>query len=151
MRILMVCLGNICRSPLAHGILENLAKENDLSWTVDSAGTGDWHVGLPPDERSIRVAQQNGIDISSQRAQLFTPVLFDQFDRILVMDRNNLETVTGLARTQEEKRKISLFLENDIVPDPYTDSTQFVPVFDLIAKRCHELLATWKGGADASK
>lgn len=146
-----MCLGNICRSPLAHGILEHLAKENDLSWTVDSAGTGDWHVGLPPDERSIRVAEQHGIDISNQRAQLFTPALFDHFDRILVMDRNNLDAVTGLARSQEDKGKISLFLENDIVPDPYTDSNQFVSVFNLIAKRCEELVETWKGGADASK
>lgn len=147
----MVCLGNICRSPLAHGILENLIKENNLDWTVDSAGTGDWHIGLPPDERSILVAQQHGLDISNQRAQLFTPDLFDQFDRILVMDRNNLETVGRLARNQADKDKISLFLADDIVPDPYTDSNQFLPVFNLIATRCEELVAEWKGGVDASK
>lgn len=144
MKILMVCLGNICRSPLAHGILEDLVKENGLDWTIDSAGTGDWHIGLPPDERSIEVAKQHGLDISGQRAQLFTPDLFDRFDRVLVMDRSNLETVLGLARHAADKEKVSLFLDNDIVPDPYTDSNQFVPVFKLIAKRCVQLLDTWK-------
>lgn len=150
MRILMVCLGNICRSPLAHGILENLVKKNGLDWTVDSAGTGDWHIGLPPDERSVAVAKQHGLDISQQRAQLFTAELFDRFDRILVMDRNNFSNVARLARYQQDKDKISLFLDNDTVPDPYTDSEQFLPVYKLIAKRCEQLLEKWKGEVDAS-
>ena len=146
----MVCLGNICRSPLAHGILENLVKKNGLAWTVDSAGAGDWHIGLPPDERSVAVAKQHGLDISQQRAQLFTAELFDRFDRILVMDRNNFSNVARLARHQQDKDKISLFLDNDTVPDPYTDSEQFLPVYKLIAKRCEQLLEKWKGEVDAS-
>ena len=146
MKILMVCLGNICRSPLAHGIMESLVKRDNLDWVIDSAGTGDLHVGQAPDERSIAVAKRHGIDIANQRAQLFQVKFFDTFDRILVMDRNNLEAVRRLARNQDDLDKIALFLPNDIVPDPYTDSSQFTPVYELIADRCEELLDELKKG-----
>ncbi|MCB0619215.1 MAG: low molecular weight phosphotyrosine protein phosphatase, partial [Saprospiraceae bacterium] len=86
MKILMVCLGNICRSPLAEGILKEKIKENGLPWEVDSAGTGSWHVGEPPDPRSVAVARAHGIDILDQRARQFRPADFRQFDLIFAMD-----------------------------------------------------------------
>jgi protein-tyrosine phosphatase len=143
MKILMVCLGNICRSPLAHGIMEFMVKENGLDWEIDSAGTGDWHIGHAPDKRSIQVAKDRGIDISGQRAQLFDPAFFSSYDRILVMDRQNYNDVVSMAGSQEEKEKVTLFLDNDIVPDPYYDSNMFIPVFELIESRCKQLIKDW--------
>lgn len=140
MKILMVCLGNICRSPLAHGIFEHLAKSQNRHWTIDSAGTGDWHIGQEPDRRSIAVARQNGIDITNQRAQQFRRDFFDEYDHILVMDRQNYKDVLRLAKDDAQKAKIRLFLNDDIVPDPYHDDQQFEPVFQLIYKRSQELI-----------
>lgn len=139
MKILMVCLGNICRSPLAEGIMQHVVGENDLGWEVRSAGTGNWHVGKEPDHRSISVAKQHGIDISNQRAQHFTPVMFDDYDRIFVMDHQNLEDVLAQAVNDEQKKKVALFLPNAIVPDPYFDDKMFTPVFHLIEERCRQL------------
>ncbi len=136
----MVCLGNICRSPLAHGIMEHMVRAADLNWEIDSAGTGDWHIGHAPDHRSIAVAKANGIDIAGQRAQFFVPDLFDKFDRIFVMDRNNYKDVLALANSENHRKKVSLFLDNDIVPDPYYDADQFEPVFRMIEARCKELI-----------
>ncbi|MFD2553850.1 low molecular weight protein-tyrosine-phosphatase [Sphingobacterium tabacisoli] len=140
MKILMVCLGNICRSPLAHGVLQHMVLDEGLGWTVDSAGTGDWHVGHAPDHRSIAVAKRNGVDISGQRAQHFTKVLFDDYDLILVMDKQNYKDVIGLAKNTEQKDKVRLFLKDDVVPDPYFDDTLFDPVYKMVEKRCKELL-----------
>lgn len=136
MKILMVCLGNICRSPLAHGIFEHVVKTKKLNWIVDSAGTGNWHVGQAPDYRSVAVAKKYNIDISQQRAQHFTADLFDKFDRIFVMDRQNYKDVIRLAKTQEQKDKVTLFLDDDIVPDPYYDDAMFEPVYQMIYARC---------------
>ena len=136
----MVCLGNICRSPLAHGIMEHLAKENKLDWQVDSAGTCDWHVGEGPDRRSIRVAKQHGIDISDQICRLFRVSDFDTYDHIFVMDKNNLRDIVAKARNQEDVKKVRLLLGNEIVPDPYYDDAQFEPVFQMIEKGCKELI-----------
>lgn len=140
MKILMVCLGNICRSPLAHGILQHMVLTNKLNWTVDSAGTGDWHVGQAPDHRSVAIARKYGVDISSQRAQHFTADLFDGYDLILVMDRQNYKDVVGLAKSAEEEDKVKLFLKDDIVPDPYFDDAMFEPVYAMVEKRCQELI-----------
>src|SRR5690606_28626300 len=101
MKILMVCLGNICRSPLAHGVLADLIEKEGLGWSVDSAGTGDWHVGNQPDKRSIAVAKKYGVDIAGQRAQLFETSFFDEYDHIFVMDENNYQDVNALARNEE--------------------------------------------------
>ncbi len=136
----MVCLGNICRSPLAHGIMAHMVREAGLDWEIDSAGTGDWHVGHAPDHRSIAVAKTNGIDISAQRAQFFVPDLFEKYDRIFVMDRNNYKDVLALSTSEEHSGKVSLFLDDDIVPDPYYDSDQFEPVFRMIEARCKILI-----------
>lgn len=141
----MVCLGNICRSPLAHGVLQNLADNKELAWTVDSAGTGNWHVGNPPDRRSIAVARQHGVDISSQHAQQFASHHFDEYDHILVMDRENLRTVLAKAKTSEQRARVTLFLPDGEVPDPYFDDGMFAPVYELVAARCEELIAELTG------
>lgn len=140
MKILMVCLGNICRSPLAHGILENLSTEKGLNWEIDSAGTGGWHIGSQPDHRSIAIAKKYGIDISGQSCRQFVVADFDIYDQIFVMDRHNLSEVTAMARTDQDHRKVSLLLKNDVVPDPYYDDTQFDPVFKMVDKRCREIV-----------
>jgi protein-tyrosine phosphatase len=122
-KILMVCLGNICRSPLAEGILASkLPKEKFI---VDSAGTGHWHVGHQPDPRSIDVARRNGLDISLQRGRQFSATDFDDYDYIYVMDNANYADVVALARNAEDRAKVRLVLdemfpgENVDVPDPY--------------------------------
>ena len=140
MKILMVCLGNICRSPLAHGILDHMAKEKNLNWQIDSAGTGNWHIGEQPDRRSIAVAKKYGVDISTQSCRQFLSNDFENFDLILVMDQNNLSDVISLATTDADFSKVRLFLKNGVVPDPYHDDKQFDPVYQMIEKRCLELI-----------
>jgi len=122
-KILMVCLGNICRSPLAEGLLAS--KLPSKKFIVDSAGTGIWHVGKQPDERSIATAKKNGLDISHQKGVHFKSSFFDLYDYIYVMDGANYDDVIQLATTEEEKSKVNLILdelfpgENVDVPDPY--------------------------------
>jgi protein-tyrosine phosphatase len=122
-KILMVCLGNICRSPLAEGILASKLPQN--FFVVDSAGTGSWHVGHSPDKRSIAVAKKNGISIDSQKGRQFKTSDFEEFDYIYVMDNSNYRDVIQLAKTPEHKDKVQLILnelfpdENVDVPDPY--------------------------------
>lgn len=136
-RILMVCLGNICRSPLAEGILKS--KLNPEHFIVDSAGTGHWHVGDSPDPRSIKVAKKYGIDISNQRGRQFSERDYEDFDLIYVMDNENKRNVLELAPNEEAKRKVKLILnelfenENVDVPDPYYgDEREFEHVFKLL-------------------
>jgi len=136
----MVCLGNICRSPLAHGIIEQMAKERGLDWEIESAGTGNWHVGEPPDWRSVRVAKNHGIDISNQICRLFRVSDFDYYDRVFVMDKSNLSDILAKARNNEDEKKVSLLLGDKIVPDPYYDDTQFEPVFEMIEEGCREII-----------
>ena len=124
----MVCLGNICRSPLAEGIMRQLADKQNLNWEIASAGTGNWHIGKAPDHRSISAAKALGYDISKQRAQQFNHSMFAEYDLILVMDRNNLADVKNLAKSEEERKKVKLFLDNGEVTDPYWDNTLFNPV-----------------------
>ena len=122
-KIIMVCLGNICRSPLAEGILASKLPKDKFS--VDSAGTGSWHIDQSPDERSIAVAKKNGLDISSQRGRQFSSIDFDTFDYIFVMDNSNYENVIALAETDDQKEKVKLIMnelapaQNKDVPDPY--------------------------------
>ena len=123
-KILMVCLGNICRSPLAEGLLES--KLDPEKFEVQSAGTGKWHIGNPPDSRSVDVAAKNGLDISRQRGLHFKPSFFKEYDHIFVMDSSNLSDVKRLARTDAEKQKVKLILDEapelkqKHVPDPYS-------------------------------
>lgn len=139
-KILMVCLGNICRSPLAEGILASKLPQN--KFLVDSAGTGSWHVGHAPDKRSIAVAKKNGLSIDDQRGRQFQIADFDEFDYIYVMDNSNYSDVIHLAKTQEHKNKVHLILnelfpdENVDVPDPYFGSTNG---FDNVYKMLDEV------------
>lgn len=145
MKILMVCLGNICRSPLAEGVMRNLINKHNLGWSVASAGTGNWHIGCAPDKRSIAVAKSYGYDISEQRARLFTAKEFDEFDRILVMDKNNYRDVLNLAKNEEQRNKVQFFLpDQGNVTDPYHDQTLFEPVFKQVEARCKALIEEFK-------
>ncbi|MDQ0107858.1 protein-tyrosine phosphatase [Chitinophaga terrae (ex Kim and Jung 2007)] len=140
MKILMVCLGNICRSPLAEGIMRHLAEEKGLDWVIDSAGTGNWHIGQAPDHRAIKEARKNGVDISSLRGRQFQPSDFDAFDKILVMDRNNYRDVIRQARNEADKAKVAFLLPQDQeVPDPWFDDALFAPVYKLIYNACKEI------------
>lgn len=122
-KILMVCLGNICRSPLAEGILASKLPRN--KFTVDSAGTGSWHIDRSPDARSVAVAKKNKISISKQKGRQFSTADFDTFDYIYVMDNVNYNDVIQLAKNNEQKEKVHLILnelfpnEKVDVPDPY--------------------------------
>jgi len=136
-RILMVCLGNICRSPLAEGLLKS--KLDNSKYFIDSAGTGSWHIGHEPDKRSIAVAKKHNIDISNQRGRQFTKDDFDKFDLIYAMDNNNYETIVNMAETNEAKNKVKLLLdvlfpnEKVDVPDPYTGAKfQFEQVYKIL-------------------
>jgi protein-tyrosine phosphatase len=140
MKILMVCLGNICRSPIAEGVLQHLADERGLDWQVDSAGTGGWHVGEGPDRRSVRTAKNHGIDISRQVCRKFRKSDFDDFDHIFVMDKSNLHDVTDMAPDDAAIAKVKLLLVDKEVPDPYYDDTLFEPVFRMVEKGCLDII-----------
>lgn len=141
MKILMVCLGNICRSPMAEGWLKHKIKEQNLSIEVDSAGTANYHVGEQPDKRMILYAKKYGVDISTLRARQFVVADFDRFDQIYVMDESNLQNVYRLARNEDDKNKVELLLnellpaENLPVPDPYYGGEKdFIEVIELLEK-----------------
>lgn len=145
MKVLMVCLGNICRSPLGEGILRHLALEQGLNWEIDSAGTGNWHVGDPPDARSIKVARDHGIDISGLRGRQFQVKDFDHFDRIFVMDLDNYRDVLSKARSEQDKNKIQLLLpDQQAVPDPWYDDKLFEPVYQMIYNACEAIVKAGK-------
>jgi protein-tyrosine phosphatase len=140
-KILMVCLGNICRSPLAEGILKSKADSSKVF--IDSAGTGHWHIGDLPDKRSIAIAEKYDIDITNQRGRQFTTEDFQKFDHIFVMDLSNKENVLTLAKTNSDRQKVRLILdyvfpnENVDVPDPYYGGdTGFENVYKLLDEAC---------------
>ncbi|GET46763.1 MAG: low molecular weight protein-tyrosine-phosphatase [Capnocytophaga felis] len=140
-KILMVCLGNICRSPLAEGILRS--KLDSEKFEVDSAGTSNYHVGAAPDRRSIEVARKNGIDISNLKGRQISVDDFEKFDYIFVMDRSNYANVCDLAAKNEHREKISFLLDTlgkatlKEVPDPYYgDKNDFRAVFTMIDEAC---------------
>ncbi|WP_429044711.1 low molecular weight protein-tyrosine-phosphatase [Chitinophaga sp. W3I9] len=140
MKILMVCLGNICRSPLAEGIMRHLAATRGLDWEIDSAGTGNWHVGHSPDHRSIKEARKNGVDITGLRGRQFQTADFDTFDRIYVMDRNNYADVLRKARNNSDKAKVAFLLpDQQDVPDPWFDDALFAPVYKMIYQACENI------------
>lgn len=136
MNVLMVCLGNICRSPLAHGILESKAPED---WYIDSAGTSGWHEGERPDTRSIITAKGRGLNIDQQRSRPFLAEDFERFDVIFAMDSSNYTNITRLAPDEASKAKVRLIMneaypgENRQVPDPYTGGQRgFEDVYDML-------------------
>jgi protein-tyrosine phosphatase len=140
-KVLMVCLGNICRSPLAEGILQSKINSKDIF--VDSAGTAAYHVGNLPDERSIAVAKKYDIDITNQRARKFVVEDFDKFDFIYAMDERNYQNILSLARNNEDEDKVHLILNESSpaqslsVPDPYYGGNDgFENVFQMLDKAC---------------
>lgn len=142
-KVLMVCLGNICRSPLAEGILQS--KVDSEAVFVDSAGTAGYHVGNPPDSRSIDVARKYGLDISFQKCRKFTRQDFQEFDHIYVMDRSNLSNVSSLASSESELQKVKLLLSEvelglTEVPDPYYGGIDgFEKVYQMINEACEAI------------
>jgi protein-tyrosine phosphatase len=140
-KILMVCLGNICRSPLAEGILK--AKTNHLDVVVDSAGTAAYHVGEQPDIRSIEIANKYGIDLTSQRARQFSVNDYDEFDKIYAMDSSNYANIISLARDERDRNKVDVILNESnpksfqSVPDPYYGGENgFQNVYDMLDQAC---------------
>lgn len=137
MKILLVCLGNICRSPLAEGILRSKSEQSGLDHVFDSSGTSNWHIGEQPDHRGISIAKKYGIDISTHRAKQFTKRDFDEFDLILAMDKSNYSHLMNMAKTSDEIKKIKLFMNfaypntNVDVHDPYYDG-RFQDVYDIL-------------------
>ncbi|KFF26358.1 low molecular weight protein-tyrosine-phosphatase [Chryseobacterium vrystaatense] len=143
MKILMVCLGNICRSPLAEGIMKTKVPE---SFLVDSAGTISMHEGKHPDKRAVKTAANHSVDISKQKSRPITKADFEMFDKIYCMDIDIYEDVISKSANEDQRRKVSLFLEtlgdhkNAEVPDPYWgDMTDFEEVFQLIDRGCEAI------------
>ncbi|TRZ41058.1 low molecular weight protein-tyrosine-phosphatase [Robertkochia solimangrovi] len=143
-RILMVCLGNICRSPLAEGILKSKVDPNEI--TVDSAATSNYHIGSTPDPRSISTAILHNIDISDQRGRQFQVSDFDHFDKIYVMDNSNYRNVKALARDRKDIEKIDLILntifpgQDRDVPDPYYGGEDgFEKVYKMLDEACSNI------------
>lgn len=153
MKILMVCLGNICRSPLAEGILRQKISEHNLDWEVNSAGTGYWHVGNPPDERSIAVAKKYGIDIQDQRAEKLKPKDLQYYDLIFAMDASNYRNILSFATSDEEREKVDLIMNladpgmNQKVPDPYYNNDGFEEVYQMLDRACKGLIQKYAGPA----
>lgn len=150
MKILMVCLGNICRSPLAQGILEHKCRERGLDWHIDSAGTGRWHFGSPPDKRSIAIAKKYGIDISGQTARTVNSSDFETFDHIFAMDISNYKDLRKWALDDQEAAKIKLIMEEvypedwQSVPDPYFDDDGFEQVYTMLDAACEKIVEKYR-------
>jgi protein-tyrosine phosphatase len=146
-RILFVCLGNICRSPTAEGVMRGLVAEAGLEREVEleSAGTGDWHVGHPPDERATSAAAARGVELGGQARQV-TEADFGEFDMIVAMDRSNRDALHALAPDEDARRKVFLLREFGDgaeldVPDPYYGATDgFEEVLDIVERSCSALL-----------
>ncbi len=147
MKILMVCLGNICRSPLADGLLREKVKQLNLDIVVDSAGTSNHHVGQAPDTRMSAIARQKGLTIDNLKARQFTKTDFGDFDLIFVMDKSNYSNVVALASSEEDRAKVHLMLNElhpnqDLeVPDPYFGGEQgFTDVYNLLDDATNALI-----------
>ena len=147
MKILMVCLGNICRSPLAEGILQQKALQAGLNWQIESAGTNGYHTGEPPHQLSIKVARENGIDISKQRSKRFTAADFEDYDLIYAMADDVLDDMRKIGKHHFDSNKVSLFLEASFpgedrsVPDPWNGpETDYHEVFEIINNNCNSII-----------
>lgn len=151
MRILMVCLGNICRSPIAEGILRAKISQNNLDWEVRSAGTESYHIGEAPHSFSQKVCHNSGIDISGQRARRFEYADFDAYDKIYAMAHDVLKEIKYMSGTHFKPEKVSLFLNelypgaNRSVPDPwYGPEDGFTEVYELIDKTCDAIIHKYR-------
>ncbi len=149
-RILTVCLGNICRSPMAEGILRQKTTERQLHLEIDSAGTGNYHIGESPDHRAVETMRQHQIDIGNLAARQFVREDYDRFDLILAMDVQNHADILALSRNKEDENKVKLVLsylpETDApesVPDPYFGQRDgFAYVYDLLDRAIEAMLET---------
>lgn len=153
-KVLFVCLGNICRSPLAEGVFRHLVQAASLEkqFEIASAGTGNWHVGNPPDRRMVATARNHGIDLSKQRAQQFKPHFLETYDLILAMDGQNYETILSIAGTSgaldpSDLQKVKMYRSFDPtpddghVPDPYYgDAQDFEACYQIVARTAKALL-----------
>lgn len=150
MKILMVCLGNICRSPLAEGILKQKIRAEGMDWTVDSAGTGRWHVGEKPDPRSIAVAKKNGLDITDQRGRQLKADDLEEYDLIFAMDSSNYQNIMALATNEEQKEKVEMIMNmvkpnyNINVPDPYWGDDGFDNVYAMLEEASEAIIERYK-------
>ena len=147
MRLLIVCLGNICRSPLAEGILQKKLREAGLDWQVESAGTNGIHVGQAPHQLSQKVARQNGVDISTQRARQFAAEDLKNYDRIYVMAEDVLHEMRAIAGKDFDESQVDYFLNplypgrNKDVPDPwYGDEDGYIEVYEIIDQACSAII-----------
>ena len=151
MKILMVCLGNICRSPLAEGILEHKAKKAGLNWQIDSAGTNGYHTGEAPHRLSQKVAKLNGIDICHQRARQFVKEDMNRYDKIYAMAADVIDDIKSIAREKYDPTKVKLFL-NELhpgrdmdVPDPwYGPEPGYHDVYKLIEEACEQIISKYE-------
>lgn len=150
-KVLMVCLGNICRSPLAAGVLRKRLKDKDIEAIVDSAGFEPYHIGEGPDERTMKIARKYELEIDSHAMRLFRIEDFDNYDRIYVMDQRNLRDVIYMARNDNDKKKVDYLMnalepgKNQIVPDPYYgDITDFEHAYELMNKACEKIAESLK-------
>lgn len=150
-KFLMVCLGNICRSPLAAGILRKKLAEHGVQAVVDSAGFEPYHIGESADARTFEIAGKYNIDLSGHSMRLFKKSDFDEYDRIYVMDQRNLRDVLFLARSEDDKKKVDYLLNelnpgrNQIVPDPYYgDTSDFEHAYKLMEQACEKIAASMK-------
>jgi protein-tyrosine phosphatase len=157
MKILMVCLGNICRSPLAEGILQENIKHAGLNWTVDSAGTNGYHVGEPPHRLSRKVAKSRGIDISCQLCRRFVKEDFERFDKIYAMAADVIDEMKWIARQQYNPAIVDLLLneaypgENRDIPDPwYGNERGYHLVYDQIAEACNAIITNYRVASPAN-
>jgi protein-tyrosine phosphatase len=146
----MVCLGNICRSPLADGVLRHKVNKLNLNIIVDSAGTANYHIGASPDKRMIATAKMKGVDIGFLKARQFEYKDFEEFDSIFVMDQNNYKNVIQLAKTDQDKCKVKLLLEvtskvhRKEVPDPYYGTqTDFEEVYELVDQATDAIIESY--------
>ena len=150
MKFLMVCLGNICRSPLAEGILKEKAKQNGLDWEVASAGTSAYHAGELPDQRSIHVAQVHGLDITDQRSQQIKKSDLDTYDVVYVMDSSNYNNVLALCSNDSQKAKVKMIMNevepgmNIGVPDPYWGNDGFEQVYQMLDAASEQVVAKYQ-------
>lgn len=147
MKVLMVCLGNICRSPMADGLLRKKVADKGLNWTVDSAGTANYHVGEAPDKRMRECARSFGVSIDDLRARQFNKRDFDEFDLIFVMDQSNFQNVLNLSETEEQRKKVKLILDElelekgMEVPDPYYGGEEgFVSVYNMLDQATQKII-----------
>lgn len=151
MRILMVCLGNICRSPIAEGVLKHKARLHGLDWVIESAGTESYHIGEAPHRFSQRICNKNGIDISAQRARQFTAADFALYDKIYAMAEDVYNEIAGIGGRRADMTKVDYFLNeletgcNASVPDPwYGTEGGYTAVYEMIDKTCDAIIEKYK-------